>query len=251
MKRYALDGNKFPREIVLLKSTGCHWSRCTFCDYHADKAENDQEAASFNRKILQRVTGAAGALMVIDSAAFSELPQETISDIFSVCKTKKIKTVILEQHWNFRGAFPELRKLFAEIGTECKFLIGLESFDFEFREKVLNKGMTDDPSPQEISAHFEWCNLLAGIKGQTLEMIARDIRQGLEVFQRIAVNVFIPNSTPAERDGELTDAFYKCDLFREIANNPRVDILDALDARAPDRLGGIGNEDNGIEEAVC
>lgn len=36
MERYSVITNKNPREIVLLRGSGCKWRRCAFCDYHLD-----------------------------------------------------------------------------------------------------------------------------------------------------------------------------------------------------------------------
>jgi uncharacterized Fe-S cluster-containing MiaB family protein len=239
IKRYAVVLEKFRREVVLLKSLGCRWGGCRFCDYKDDFENDFQKNIEFNREILGKVQGRFGVLQVIDSAAFCELPDETIENCIEICRQKRVKTVILEQHFNYRAAIPALRKRFEKFGTECKFIAGVETFDGVFREKVLNKGM-GYPSPAEISRHFEWVNLLVGLQGQTIESIARDVETGLKFFERITVNVFIPNSTPFVRDGVLVEKFYSDGVFKQIKDDTRAEILDILDRRAPDFLGGIG-----------
>jgi hypothetical protein len=239
IKRYAVVLEKFRREVVLLKSLGCKWGGCFFCDYKDDFEGDYDKNVEFNRSVLQNVRGNLGALQVVDSASFCELPEKTIEDVIKICAEKGIKTVISEQHFNLRDSLPALRRRFFESGVSCKFIVGLETFDGDFRENVLNKGM-GRPDPTEIARHFEWANLLVGIRGQSLASIVRDIRTGLKLFERITINVFIPNSTPFERDEALAEEFYSGGIFAEIKDNPRVEILDIRDARAPDLLGGIG-----------
>lgn len=239
IKRYAVVLKKFQREVVLLKSLGCKWGGCFFCDYKGDFESDAEKNAEFNRKILQNVRGNCGALQVIDSASFCELSERTISDVIKICAEKNIKTAILEQHFNYRDAFPALRRRFLDFGVSCKFIVGLETFDDDFRENVLNKGMGRQ-SPKEISRHFEWVNLLVGVRGQSLSSIERDVETGLNFFERVTVNVFIPNSTPFERDEKLVEKFYSSGIFMEIKDDERVEILDILDRRATDFLGRIG-----------
>jgi hypothetical protein len=161
-----------------------------------------------------------------------------VFDIIETCVTKQIRLVIMEQHWCYQDSFSAIRKTFAEFGVECKFIVGLESFDYDFRERVLKKGM-GQISGDNVAA-FQWANLLCGVQGQTLEMIQNDIEESLQRFERVTANMFIPNSTPFKRDNALIDAFYRTPQFAAIRKNPSVEILDILDARAPDFLGGIG-----------
>ncbi|MDR1940547.1 MAG: hypothetical protein LBQ40_07145 [Clostridiales bacterium] len=239
-KRYAAVYDKFPREVVLLRSAGCRWNKCAFCDYKLDFDRDGAANAAFNRSVLDKVQGCAGnALQVIDSASFDELPDETVCDIISLCGKKNIGLVIAEQHFNYRLGFPALRERFERRGISCKFIVGLETFDGDFREKILKKGM-GYPSAGEIAAHFEWANLLFGLKGQTLDTLTRDIELGLSLFERVTVNVFVANSTPFERDSALVEKFYLSRLFDGLKDNPSVEILDVSDGRAPDKLGGVG-----------
>ena len=91
----------------------------------------------------------------------------------------------------------------------------------------------------EAAKYFQWANLLCCVEGQPLEMIHRDIDEAMRGFERVTVNVFIHNSTPFKRDAALVDDFYRSSVFAVIKANPAVEILDILDARAPDFLGGI------------
>jgi hypothetical protein len=245
IKRYAQVRDKFPREVVLLRSTGCAWNKCAFCDYKGDAEPDVARCIDFNREILARVTGCCNStLQIIDSASFNELPAGTVFDIIATCMTKQIRLVITEQHWSYRNSFPAIRRVFATFGIECKFIVGMESFDCDFREGLLKKGMgrLSYHNADEAAKHFQWANLLCGVEGQTLEMIHRDIETSMRCFERVTVNMYIPNSTPFKRDAALVDAFYRSSIFAVIQDNPGVEILDILDARAPDFLGGIGYE---------
>ena len=41
--RYNKLIEKNPREIVLLRGSGCKWRRCCFCDYHLDFCLDEKE----------------------------------------------------------------------------------------------------------------------------------------------------------------------------------------------------------------
>lgn len=85
-----------PREFVLLQGRGCHWRKCTFCDYHSDSSDNPYEV---NREVLQRVTGEYGVLDIINSGSAMELDNETIELIKQVVREKKIDTIWFEAHY--------------------------------------------------------------------------------------------------------------------------------------------------------
>ena len=57
MVRYSILHEKNPREIVLLRGTGCRWRKCTFCDYHLDSSPDEAENWRLNQEVLQQVTG--------------------------------------------------------------------------------------------------------------------------------------------------------------------------------------------------
>ncbi|MDR2046835.1 MAG: hypothetical protein LBP79_02885 [Clostridiales bacterium] len=243
-KRYAVVREKFAREVVLLKSLGCVWGGCFFCDYKSDFDKDPKNCAAFNRAVLKKVDGRYGALQVIDSASFSELPDETADNIIHICRENKIRLLIAEQHWRYREQIPAIRRRFARHGIACKFIIGLETFDGGFRESALNKGM-GFPDPKEIAEYFSWANLLFGLRGQSLSSLRADIETGLKFFERLTLNLFVPNSTRFERDGALAERFYSDALFERVKDADRIEILDVLDARAPDGLGGVGYPESG------
>lgn len=60
------------------------------------------------------------------------------------------------------------------------FKTGIESFDYDFRENVLNKNakFTD---VKEVSDYFDSACLMVGIKGQTKEMIEKTSRLAFRI----------------------------------------------------------------------
>uniref|UniRef100_UPI000AF9AEE0 hypothetical protein n=1 Tax=Treponema endosymbiont of Eucomonympha sp. TaxID=1580831 RepID=UPI000AF9AEE0 len=145
---------------------------------------------------------------------------------------------MLEQHWSYRGTLRSVRNTFAAFGVACKFIVGLESFDYDFRETVLKKGM-GRVLPEEAAGYFQWANLLCGLEGQTLGMIEADITAGLRHFERIIVDVFVPNSTPFRRDEATVEAVYRSPLFARLRDRPAAETPDLPSPPAPDTPGGI------------
>ena len=87
--RYELLTEKNPREIVMLRGSGCQWRRCTFCDYHLDYSRDEASNFELNKNILAHVTGQYHDLEVINSGSFNELDVQTISLIETICVEKK------------------------------------------------------------------------------------------------------------------------------------------------------------------
>lgn len=221
--RYALISEKNPREIVLLRGSGCKWRRCRFCDYHLDFSRDEAANLALNRQVLSEVTGRYGRLEAINSGSFTDLDDGTMGELARVCAEKGIGALHVECHWRDRKAIPALRARFAAQGTEVRVKIGVETFDARFRECYLDKGI-DEHDPAVISTAFDECCLLAGLPGQTAGSMMRDIETGLRYFDRVCVNVMTENSAPVQPDPEVKGIF-----IREVAprweNDPRVDIL--------------------------
>ncbi|MDR0525532.1 MAG: hypothetical protein LBG90_06640 [Spirochaetaceae bacterium] len=239
IKRYAEIAGKFPREIVLLKSSGCGWGKCAFCDYWTDAESDLDRCGAFNQAILGQVKGSLGVLEVINSASFDEFPEQTVRDILKVCAEKGIRIFISEQHFRYRASLPAIRDAFARIGAECAFILSVETFDEDLRERVFRKGL-GSLDPADLAREYQWVNLLCGVKGQTLASIIRDITLGMELFERVNVNMFIPNTTHFERDPGLIEAFYTSAFFDALKDKPTVEILDKDDSRTSDHLGFLG-----------
>ena len=92
------------------------------------------------------------------------------------------------------------------FGIPVTYKMGVETFDYDFREKVLNKH-ADFKTPMEAAEYFDSICLMVGIQGQTKEMIRNDIVWLKKYFNHGTVNVFNNNSTPIKRDEELVRWF--------------------------------------------
>ncbi|MBQ4258570.1 MAG: radical SAM protein [Clostridia bacterium] len=220
MERYSIILEKNPREIVLLRGKGCIYRKCSFCDYHIDRGE-DAENYILNREVLSHVTGNYHQIEIINSGSVFELDPRTMELIRGICREKGIDTIHFESHWLYREHLKKLREEFA--GFTLKMKLGLETFDADFRENVLKKGIPER-NPAKIAEGFEEANFLFGISGQTLESMKRDLELGLRYFERICVNIMCENSTPVRPDPDVIRAFCE-NLLPLYRSDQRVDIL--------------------------
>lgn len=219
MIRYHKITEKNPREIVLLKAFPCVWGKCKFCDYTLDNSLNREEINSQNKKVLSQVTGELKVLEVINSGSCFELPIETLQKIKEIILQKNIQRLFLESHWLYRERLNEMREFFQ---IPITFKIGVETFDFHFREVVLRKH-ANFQSAQEVAAYFDSPCLLIGMKGQTKEMIAEDIRLLKQYFALGTVNVYTNNTTEIVRDEELIRWFKE--TYHWLNEDPSVEVL--------------------------
>lgn len=223
MQRYSVLTEKNPREIVLLRGKGCRYKRCAFCDYHEDASLDEKENFLINESALSQVTGVYGVLEIVNSGSFCELGENTLALIVETCNKRAIKTIHFECHWLYRNFIPQLRERFAQIGVAVKMKIGVESFDYDYREKIMLKGIRE-ADPEKISADFDECCLLVGLPGQTVSSMKNDIETGLRWFDRVCVNVMVENTAPLQPDNLVREAFVK-EIYPLYKNNTRVDIL--------------------------
>lgn len=221
MERYSKITKKRKREIVLLRGSGCVYKKCTFCDYHSDKCNDKNENYSLNSSVLQNITGEFGELEVINSGSVFELDLQTIYLIKQICRAKGIKTIHFESHYLYRSKIPELRKEFKDFDLKMK--LGLETFDYDFRENILNKGIPEK-NEKIISENFDEANFLFGIKGQSTASMKKDIFLGLKNFERICINIMCTNSTDIKPDSKVISSFMK-ELYPLYKDNDRIDIL--------------------------
>ena len=219
MERYSRITDKNKREIVLLRAFPCVWGKCTFCDYIEDNGRDEAEMVRENREALKEITGEFGVLEVINSGSCFELPKETLEDIRTVVRLKNIKRLIFESHWIYRKRLQEMRDYF---GIPVTYKMGVETFDYDFRERILNKH-AGFRTPQEAAAYFDSICLMVGIRGQTKEMIRRDIEAMKRYFRHGTVNVFNNNSTSIRRDEELVRWFMEEDRWH--FDDPEVEVL--------------------------
>ena len=221
MERYSVITGKRPREIVLLRGSGCVYKKCVFCDYHTDACADSAANFVLNKTVLDRVTGVYGALEVINSGSVFELDEMTLDYIKHVCRSREIKTIHFEAHYLYRDRIEQLRNDFSEFDLKLK--LGLETYDYELRERVLKKGIPER-DPLEICKHFDEANFLFGLSGQTAASMIYDIETGLNCFERICVNIMCKNSTTVLPDERVIAEFMR-EVYPKYASDTRVDIL--------------------------
>ena len=137
--RYSVITDKNPREIVLLRGSGCRYKKCRFCDYHLDFSRNEKENFELNKGILSKVTGIYQSLEVINSGSFPELDIETMKEIENVCVRKGITQLRFEVHWMYHKHVKKWKEHFKEKGITLKIKMGVETFDEAFRKDVFDK----------------------------------------------------------------------------------------------------------------
>lgn len=223
LTRYSEITEKNPREIVLLRGSGCKWRRCTFCDYHLDFSLDEEQNFILNAKELSKVTGKYAKLEVINSGSFVDLDKKTLSLILDTCICKNINEIHFECHWMHKESVPELRQFFAKHNIITKIKIGVETFHHEYRENILCKGI-DVQEPQRIAEYFDEVCLLFGLNGQTSDSMQHDIETGLSHFERVCINIMVKNSTAIKPNAEVIHTFMK-NLYPLYIDNPRIDIL--------------------------
>ena len=223
MPRYSVIEGKNPREIVLLRGSGCKWRRCAFCDYHLDFSRNEEENFALNREVLSHVDGHLRRLEVINSGSFCDLDDKTHEEICRVCVEKNITDLHFECHWMHRHEIAAIRCFYREKGITVTVKMGVETFDFAYRERILRKGIDSD-SPEEMANYADEICLLFGLDGQTVESMKKDIETGLRHFRRICVNIMIENTTKILPNPQVISDFIR-ELYPLYKDNERVDIL--------------------------
>lgn len=221
MERYSIIHQKRPREIVLLRGRGCVYKKCAFCDYYTDSSPDAQENYRINKAALEKLTGRYGEAEILNSGSVFELDEKTIALIKKICKEKKIGIIHFESHYLFKDRIPSLREEFYPIKLKLK--LGLESFDYAFREQVLHKGI-EERNPEKIAENFDEANLLFGITGQTEDSMRKDIALGLNHFERICINLMCENSTGIKPDKAVKACFLE-HIYPQYKEVDRVDIL--------------------------
>lgn len=221
MERYSKILEKRKREIVLLRGRGCVYQKCAFCDYHTDRCTDEDANFALNSQVLANVTGEFGDLEVINSGSVFELDSRTMTLIKQICHEKRISTIHFESHYLYRDRIPALREEFSDFRLKLK--LGLETFDWEFREDVLKKGIPEK-EPASIGRGFDEANFLFGLRGQTAVSMERDIELGLSCFERICVNIMCPNTTAVAPDEQVISLFLK-EIYPKYKDDDRVDIL--------------------------
>ena len=219
MDRYNKITNKNNREIVLLRAFPCIWGKCSFCDYIDDNGRDEEELNKLNKEVLNNITGEFGVLEVINSGSCFEIPKETMNYIKKIVDEKKIKLLFFESHWCYRNRLDEIRNFF---NIPIIFKIGVETFDYDFRNNFLNKN-AKFKDVKEVAEKFQSVCLMVGIKGQTKEMIRKDIEILLENFKYATINIFVDNTTSIKKDEELVQWFRE--EYSYLDNHPTIEVL--------------------------
>ncbi|MGL5124308.1 MAG: radical SAM protein [Fusobacteriaceae bacterium] len=210
------------REIVLLKGLPCKYGKCSFCNYIEDNSLDEGLLMNTNLKVLKNITGEFGVLEVINSGSVFELPLSTLEKIREIVVEKKIKTLIFEIYYGYINRIEEIKFFFPKV--EVLFKMGIETFDNEFRKKIYNKNFTlIEKDWKELSKKLYSVCLLVCTKGQTKEMIEKDINLGLRYFPHITINIFINNGTIIKNDPELER--WIIEKYGHLSKDLRVDFL--------------------------
>ena len=151
-----------------------------------------------------------------------ELTPKTLAEIKRIVIEKNIKTLYFEIYYGYIKRLKEIRDYFK--GIEIRFRMGLETFDNEYRIKGYNKNFSlNEEQLLEIGKEVYSVCLLICTKGQSKEMIKRDIELGLKYFKAITINIFIDNGTIVKRDNELVKWFVENYFY--LADDDRVELL--------------------------
>lgn len=220
--RYNKILGKHQREIVLLKSFPCKYGKCSFCNYIEDNSLDENEIDKVNFPVLDMVTGEFQALEVINSGSVFELTKKTLEKIKEVVTQKNIKVLYFEIYYGYHKRLKEIRDFFPNV--EIRFRMGLETFDNKYRIESYNKNFSlEEKDYLALSKELYSVCLLICTKGQTKEMIAKDIELGLKYFKSITINIFIDNGTIVKRDEELVKWFVK--NYKHLLDDERVELL--------------------------
>lgn len=209
----------FEREMLLLKGLPCKWGKCSFCDYIEDNSSCIDDINQVNLEVLSRVTGEYGVLDVINSGSVFELPEMTLDAIRKLITEKGIKELFVEAHWLYRKKFAQFRDSF---DIPVRIRIGVETFNDDFRNQVLLKGMRYS-SIEQVKRYADSICLMVGIKGQTKAMITKDMEILTQNFSHGAVSIFTDNATQVKADPELIEWFH--DTYGYLEDYPYIDVL--------------------------
>ncbi|MEE8386579.1 MAG: radical SAM protein [Dehalococcoidia bacterium] len=218
--RYAKYTGAHPREVVLLKGLPCVWSRCSFCDYIDDNTTDQGLIRQVADETLAKVTGEFGRLQVINSGSVQELPAAVQRQIRDLMKAKNICEFWTESYWAYRKDFEKTR-VFFEVPT--RLFLGVETFDDRLRNGVLNKSM-HWADPDEVAAATDSICLMIGIKGQTPDIIRRDIDLLRGKFKYGIINLFTENRLSEGLMDEQIKAWFR-EEYAWLETEPNLNVL--------------------------
>ena len=220
MQRYSTITNKLPREIVLLRGLPCVWSRCSFCDYIDDNTTDPAIIQRVADEELAKVTGRFGRFEVINSGSIQELTVPVLEQIRDLLARLDIHEFICECYWSYRKEFDQTRAFF-RVPTRIK--LGVETFDDHVRNVVLNKSM-HFAGPEDVARLTDTICLMVGVRGQTQDMIRRDIDTLLTRFKYGCINLFSHNRKSADLLDPEIKAWFK-EEYAWLEQHPTVEVL--------------------------
>jgi hypothetical protein len=218
--RYGRYTGQHPREVVLLKGLPCVWSRCTFCDYIDDNTTDVDQIRRVADEELAKVTGEFGRLQVINSGSIQELPMFLRQRLRDLMREKNIREFWTESYWAYRRDFAATRDFF---GVETHLFLGVETFDDHVRNVILNKSMHWS-GPDEVAAATDSICLMIGIRGQTQDMIRRDIDILRAKFRYGIINLFTENRLSAGLMDEAIKAWFR-EEYGWLEREPNLNVL--------------------------
>ena len=218
--RYSKYRGKLSREVLLLRGLPCIWSRCSFCDYIDDNTSDEHLIEAMADENLAKVTGEFGRLMVINSGSIQELPLSVREKIRDLLRAKGIAEFWSESYWAYRKDYEQTRRFF-EVDTHL--FLGVETFDDDLRNGVLNKSMHWS-NPAEVAAATDSICLMIGFRGQTREIIRRDIDILLGKFKYGIINLFSENRLSENLMDEEIKGWFR-EEFSWLEAEPQVNVL--------------------------
>lgn len=226
--RYGRHLGHRPREVVLLRGLPCIWSRCSFCDYIADNTTDVAEIRRVADEALARVTGEFGRLQVINSGSIQELPPPVLEQVRTLLVERGIEEFYTESYWAYRNSFDETRRFFRVSNRRGRtvrthLFLGVETFDDGLRNGILNKSMHWS-GPDDVAAATDSICLMIGFRGQTRDIVRRDIDLLLSKFRYGIINLFSPNTKSAGLIDEEIKAWF-VEEFAWLRDVEKVDVL--------------------------
>lgn len=208
-------------EVALLQGRGCFWKKCAFCDYYLD-TDSKEQIIKLNKEVLDKINGRFGRLTIINSGSYFELPKETQEEIKKILLDKNISDLSIEAHWLYKDKILNLKEELKNLGVDLHTRIGIETFNEDYRENTLIKGM-GNPSVEDIKRYFDECCLLYGIKGQTKEDLLKDIEIATNNFKDVYLNIY-EERTDLKADNELIKDFIE-NIYPNIKDIENLHIL--------------------------
>jgi hypothetical protein len=167
-----------------------------------------------------RRTGEFGRLQVINSGSIQELPLTIRKQVRDLLAAKDIREFWTESYWAYRKDYDETRRFF---GVPTYLFLGVETFDDDLRNRVLNKSMHWN-NPDEVAAATDSICLMIGFRGQTQDIIRRDVDLLLTKFKYGFINMFSENRLSAGlMDEGIKDWFHT--EYAWLEKEPNVTVL--------------------------